>query len=199
MFVVAGPNGAGKSTYTQGARVLWGLVPIDADAIARETGSDSATAWTEGLRRCRAAIAVKRSFLVETTLAGRNPERPSTYLSLMGEAAANGFRIDLTFIALESPAAHVGRVEDRVNAGLHAIPEDKILARYHLALRRLPDAIRIANHVRVIDNSSVTAPFRPVLEVDEGRLVAISKVLPAWVEGALAGTIGRLIGSGETE
>jgi predicted ABC-type ATPase len=197
MYVVAGPNGAGKSTYTQGARVLWGMAPIDADAIARETGSDSAAAWAEGLRRCRDAIAAKRSFLVETTLAGRNPDRPSTYLSLMSEAAANGFRIDLTFIALESPEAHVGRVEDRVNAGLHAIPQDKILARYHLALRRLPDAIRVANHVRIIDNSSVADPFRPVLEIDEGRLVVISEALPAWVQGALAATIRSLMGSGE--
>ncbi len=48
---------------------------------------------------------------------------------------------------------------------------------------------------RIIDNSSVTAPFRPVLEIENDRLTAMTEVLPCWTERALGDTIASLIGS----
>ena len=182
MYVVAGPNGAGKSTLTSQARHALGLTPIDADAIQRETGVTNAAAWAEGLRRCREAIARRASFLVETTLAGSDPARPSTYLKLMVEAkSCYGYRVDLTFIALENADAHVARVADRVAAGLHDIPEQKIRERYEVSLSRAADAVRIADHALLIDNSSVVVPFREVLEFDEGATVGVAPELPQWV------------------
>src|ERR1700681_1574817 len=121
MYVVAGANGAGKSTLTRGARNEFGVEPIDVDAIQRQTGMSSAGAWSEGLRRCREAVASEKTFLIETTLAGSDASRPSTYLQLMQEAKARGYYVVLVFIALENADAHVGRVADRVAAGMHDI------------------------------------------------------------------------------
>jgi predicted ABC-type ATPase len=185
MYVVAGPNGAGKSTFTERAHHIFGLEPIDADAIQRTSGISSSAAWAEGLRRCRAAIALQRSFLVETTLAGRDVNRPSTYLNLMAEARAKGFRIDVTFIALENADAHVARVADRVAAGQHDIPEHTIRKRYALSLLRLPRAIMLSDHALVIDNSSATQPFREVAEFENGARIAVDTPLPTWLKQAL--------------
>jgi predicted ABC-type ATPase len=70
MYVVAGPNGAGKSTLTRGARERFGLELIDADAIQRESEMDSGAAWAEALRRCRDALANRRSFWSKRRLQG---------------------------------------------------------------------------------------------------------------------------------
>jgi predicted ABC-type ATPase len=173
MYVVAGPNGAGKSTLAQRARRILGIEPIDADTIQRETGTSSADAWAEGLRRCRRALDEGTSFLIETTLAGRASEKASTYLRLMKEAKDRGFQVELMFIALENADAHVARVADRVAAGLHDIPEAAIRDRYERSLSRAGEALRIAHRGVLIDNSSVTDPFRVIVEIDNGQIVGI--------------------------
>jgi predicted ABC-type ATPase len=146
----------------------------------------NSAAWAEGLRRCREALENQCSFLVETTLAGSDPTRPSTYLKLMEEAKRRGFRIDVTFIALENADAHVARVADRVAAGLHDIPENKIRERYEVSLSRLADVLRLADHILLIDNSSAMFPFRPVAEITEGTIIAIlHDAPPKWVVQAL--------------
>jgi predicted ABC-type ATPase len=182
MHVVAGPNGAGKSTLTSRARHLLGLDPIDADTIQRETGMKSGDAWAEGLRRCRKAIEDRTSFLIETTLAGRDREQPSTYLRLMEEAKMRGFRVDLTFIALENADAHVARVADRVASGLHDIPEHVIRERYDRSLERAANALSIADHALLIDNSSADTPFRVVAELDDGRIAGDDREF-GWITG----------------
>ncbi len=53
---------------------------------------------------------------------------------------------------------HVGRVATRVARGGHHIPEDTIRRRYETALKRLPDAIRIAHRAALFDNSNAGAP-----------------------------------------
>jgi predicted ABC-type ATPase len=103
----------------------------------------------------------------------------------MAEAKAKSFRIDLTFIALGNADAHVGRVADRVAAGLHDIPEHLIRTRYALSVARLPAALALADHALLIDNSSVDVPFREVAEVEGGQLIAIDSAVPDWVLSAL--------------
>jgi predicted ABC-type ATPase len=180
MYVVAGPNGAGKSTLTRGAHDAFGVDPIDPDAIQRVTGMSNADAWSEGLRRCRAAIENSQSLLVETTLAGSGASRSSTYLDLMREAKSRGYRVELTFIALENASAHVARVGDRVAAGLHDIPEAKIRDRYERSIQRAMDAVLFVDRAVLLDNSSAAEPFRLVAEIDHGRVIARGDDLPWW-------------------
>jgi predicted ABC-type ATPase len=185
MYVVAGANGAGKSTLTCGARDEFGVEPIDADAIQRQTGMSSAGAWSEGLRRCRAAMASEKTFLIETTLAGSDASRPSTYLALMQEAKARGYHVVLVFIALENADAHVARVADRVAAGMHNIPEERVRERYERSIETAADALRSVDHAILFDNSSVGEPFRPIFEIKNGTIVAQVEDLPTWARRLL--------------
>jgi predicted ABC-type ATPase len=187
MYVVAGPNGAGKSTLTRGARDGFGVDPIDPDAIQRETGSGSSEAWYAALRQCRDAIGAKRTFLVETTLAGSDAARLPTYLRLMVEAKASGYRLDFTFIALGNADAHVARVADRVRAGLHGIPEEKIRERYERSWRNATTALAIVDHALILDNSSIEVPFRLIAEIERGDVVALADDVPTWVASMLMG------------
>ena len=93
--------------------------------------------------------------------------------------------MDLTFIALENPDAHVARVADRVAAGLHDIPEEKVRERYERSLERAADALRIVDHALLLDNSSISEPFRAVAEIDRGEIVAQDNDLPRWARGVL--------------
>ena len=158
----------------------------------------SAQAWADGLRLCQEAIAKRTSFLIETTLAGRDPTRPPTYLKLMSDVKRQGFRVDLTFIALENADVHVARVADRVAAGLHDIPEQRIRERYDLSLSRAADALHIADHALLIDNSSARFPFRAVAEFDRGRVVALDSNLPRWA-GTVMNRFAAGIGSTERD
>jgi predicted ABC-type ATPase len=128
----------------------------------------------------------RKKFLVETTLAGRDSSRPSTYLTFMADAKSRGYRIDLTFIALENADAHVERVADRVAAGLHDIPEQAIRERYDRSLYRAAEAIRIADHAVLIDNSSAMMPFREIVEIHDGQISAYSEYVTEWAVHVLA-------------
>ncbi|MDB5069315.1 MAG: hypothetical protein JWM87_426 [Candidatus Eremiobacteraeota bacterium] len=100
----------------------------------------------------------------------------------MREAKSVGYRVDLTFIALSNADAHVARVADRVAAGLHGIPEQRIRDRYVRALTRAADALCFVDHAIVLDNSSATAPFRLLLEIEQGEITSREAVLPRWAQ-----------------
>jgi predicted ABC-type ATPase len=82
LTVVAGANGSGKSTLTKLSGV--NTLLIDPDAIAREIDpvnptSAAIAAGRQALVLCQQYVESERSFVVETTLAGKS------YLNLMRE------------------------------------------------------------------------------------------------------------------
>jgi hypothetical protein len=74
LTVVAGPNGSGKSTLTSSVCLAGVDTLINADAIARplnpEHPARAAIAAREAILLCRAALSVKHTFVLETTVAG---------------------------------------------------------------------------------------------------------------------------------
>ncbi len=66
------------------------------------------------------------------------------------------------------PEINVQRVHDRVAAGGHGVPEDKIRSRYHLSLKNLSKLVRIADMTRIIDNSGAEPNL--VCEVQNQRV-----------------------------
>jgi predicted ABC-type ATPase len=85
----------------------------------------------EVLRRAQAesdgrvdqAIQERRSCLVETVLSS------DKFRSRVTDALAGGFRFGLVFVTLRAASLHVARVADRVVAGGHDVPKDRVLAR----------------------------------------------------------------------
>jgi predicted ABC-type ATPase len=133
IFVLAGVNGAGKSSIG-GAALLMRQVPYFNPDIAARTLLDSnpgvalvvanANAWERGRQGLEKALREGLNFAFETTL-GAN-----TLPDMLLAGARAGAQIHIWYAGLSSPELHIQRAKERVQAGGHDIPEDKIRARY---------------------------------------------------------------------
>jgi predicted ABC-type ATPase len=154
LYIIAGCNGAGKTTasYTVLPEILHcrefvnadsiaaGLSPFNPDSVAFEAGRIM-------LNRIAQLIKDRADFGFETTLAARN------YVSLIGNAHENGYRITLLYFWLSSPDFARQRVAKRVSMGGHHIPGDIIERRYYRGIYNLLNLyIPVCDNWMVIDN-----------------------------------------------
>jgi predicted ABC-type ATPase len=93
-------------------------------------------------------LANKVSFTFETVMS--SPDK----VAFLDKAQQCGFRTYLYFVATEDPDINVSRVKNRVSAGGHPVPEDKIRSRYARSLDLLPEAITFSDRAYIFDNSS---------------------------------------------
>jgi predicted ABC-type ATPase len=181
LTLVAGPNGSGKSTISA-ALADEAIVVIDPDAIARTIDSrQPSRAAIPAARRavllCRALLAKRDSFLVESTLAGHGA------IALLAGAKRAGYRVVVIYVALGDPDLQIDRVRLRVAQGGHDIPDADIRRRYFRSLFRAPAAIGLADEAIVLDNAG-PQPERMLL-VQGGRVVWQAGILPTWVHELL--------------
>ena len=129
----------------------------------------------------------KISFTLETVMS-----HPSK-VELLAQAQAAGYRTYLYFVATDDPAINISRVRSRVRLGGHAVPEDRIEARYHRSLGLLMDAIRHTNRAYIFDNSGDNKDNNHtwLAEVTDGRQLELkANQAPAWFKGAVLDKIG---------
>jgi len=74
-------------------------------------------------------------------------------IDFIKKAAANGYRIEVVFVSLESADLCYQRVQDRVKRGGHDVERSKVFSRYEKAMNYLKEYIRIADVASVYDNS----------------------------------------------
>src|SRR5437764_14934205 len=86
--------------------------------------------------------------------------------------------VTLHVIAMPGRLA-VDRVENRVENGGHAVPQNKIRERYGRLWAHVADAIGLAERSRVYDNASASTPFRLVAEFERGSLLGAE--WPSWM------------------
>lgn len=124
VYIVAGPNGAGKSTFARlflpdyadckefvnADLIAAGLSPFNPESLAIQAGKLM-------LERIEALSRSRVDFGFETTLAGRS------YVFLLQELRAQGYRIHLFFLWLPDLELALDRIRDRVRAGGHGVPE----------------------------------------------------------------------------
>lgn len=137
-WIIAGPNGAGKTTFAleylpqvaQCSRfvnadlIAAGLSPL---APERELLAASRLFLSE-VETC---IGQREDFALETTLAGRS------YLKLISRLQADGWRVELIYLALPSMEMSKLRVAERVAHGGHNIPVADIERRFARSLGNL--------------------------------------------------------------
>jgi predicted ABC-type ATPase len=179
LTVIAGPNGSGKSTLTSSILFEGSENLIDPDAIARRLDPKQPVraaipAAREAVLRCRALLADKRSFSVETTLAGHGA------ITILREAKGARYRTYLVYVALGDPELHIERVRLRVSQGGHDIPDADIRRRYFRSLNRAPEALQLADEAVVLDNAGLH-PVRKLL-LRNGIVIWRAHTLPRWVE-----------------
>lgn len=99
----------------------------------------------------------------------------------MRDAIAAGFRVTLYYIGISSPQLSASRVAQRVRAGGHDVPPERLERRFRLSLENLRLALTFAPEVHVYDNSSAELPYRLVFSIRENRTEFPAKPLPAWL------------------
>ena len=155
LCIIGGCNGAGKTTLARELLPRLGLMRfLNADEIARGLSplDPSLTAFKAGrllLEEARTLMKAKSSFAIESTLSGR------TYVALIREARALGYRFLLHYIVISSGAQAVKRVELRVRIGGHHVPEEDVLRRFERSRRHFfTDYLPLADEWGLWDNQS---------------------------------------------
>jgi predicted ABC-type ATPase len=187
IFILGGPNGAGKTTAAE--ILLPQRLRIDsflnADEIAREISPDDvdAAAFAAGrqmIERMRALVQDGRSFAFETTCSGKS------YIRLLKECQAAGWRISLIYLWVPSPEYSIARVARRVSRGGHHIPDEVIRRRYlaglwnmrHLYLPLAYDATIYDNRDSALRLVARRAPGFPLRVLDEEIWSRIEELTP---------------------
>lgn len=156
LYIIAGCNGAGKTTAS------FSILPemldcqefINADEIARGLSpfhpeKANIDAGRIMLKRIKSLINQKSDFAFETTLSSKS------YSNYVINAQANGYIVNLLFFWLNSLQLAFDRVNMRVQAGGHFIPNDVIVRRYKAGLYNLKNIyIPICDNWMIIDNSN---------------------------------------------
>jgi predicted ABC-type ATPase len=181
--VVVGSNGAGKSTFVELNLVpqLPGSVFVNADLIAKERWpSDSAAHSYEAARVAAATrdalISSGRSFIAETVFS-----HPSK-LELLTSARKSGYTVAVHALLIPEDMA-VERVRNRVAAGGHHVPQDKIRERFARLWPLVAVAMARADTATVYDNSQLTGPHI-VAELSGGFIVGAAD-WPEWTPESL--------------
>lgn len=160
-WIVAGPNGAGKSSIYQDldieafARSVWIINPDLLTARIRKVerlGLRAANllavqrieAWLE------ASIDAHQTVGVETVLS------TGKYRRLVTLAKKLDFEVRLTYVILDSPERCIERVRLRVKKGGHAVPKDRIIARYSRSLEQLSWFLDQSDQALLFDNSGAS-------------------------------------------
>jgi len=188
LHLVAGPNGSGKSTFTRevqdGTRRIDYDIPrvINPDVIAQRLspGNPDAAAVPaarEAIRERTQALANRESFSVETTLSGKSE------LRLIDDARAAGYRVTMTYVALESSEKNIRRVDLRAEEEGRTVAAADVRRRYDRSLDALRDVVGRIDKVHVLDNSGRT--FELVATLERGRAIVMADRIPAWAEHAL--------------
>ena len=131
ILIIAGPNGAGKTTFAaeflpneancltfaNADLIASGLSPFQPERSAVQAGRLMLHMIDGYVSRCE-------SFAFETTLSGRS------YVRLIPNWQAQGYRVRLYFLCLPTPEMAVVRVRNRVCEGGHSVSEDVIRRRF---------------------------------------------------------------------
>ncbi len=160
-WIVAGPNGSGKTSAYQDtdieslARSVWIINPDLLTVRIRQVEdlslADANRAAVERIEAwLEASIRAHQTVGVETVLSTDKYRR----LVVLGKSLQ--FEIRLTYVILDSPSRNIERVRMRVRKGGHAVPEDKIVARYHRSLAQLPWFLEQADQASIFDNSGAS-------------------------------------------
>lgn len=157
-IVIAGPNGAGKTTFAReflpreagvvhfvnADLIAGGLSPLRPELAGRRAGR---LVLTELARLAK----TRKDFAFESTLSGR------TYLRLLNQWKADGYRIDMVFLSLPSVQLALQRIAARVRQGGHDVPRADVIRRFDRSWNNFHTIYHpLASTWTVCDNSGDT-------------------------------------------
>lgn len=154
LLFIAGPNGSGKSSLVTSAS-LWisedkivnpdnyahGITGVDSVADRYWIAMDVCTMLRESL------LERGVSFGLETVASKEDK------LEFAKRAKSMGYEIVLLFVTTGDPELCCQRIAQRVAAGGHDVPREKVFARFERTMGFLPKYVEIADRAEVFDNS----------------------------------------------
>ena len=186
---------AAASSYAESVKApfLDGHICISAGCV-RFMSPDAANSYTVALLAGflqREHVRQGVSFSQETVFS-----HPSK-IDALREAHAAGFRTYLYFVATESPAINIARVESRAALGGHSVPIDKVASRYPLSVANAAAALPHLSRAFFFDNSGETMRFFAEWSEDSGlvSVVGPADAAPAWFSPISAAANGLAVGS----
>ena len=129
LYIISGANGSGKTTIAQDLLAEEKLELLNADEIAKSLNA----AHPEKIRiqagkiyykKILEIIKTARSVAMETTLSGQN------HLKVMTKFKANGYKIKLLYVFLDTPDLCIDRIKVRVSKGGHNVPDSDVIRRF---------------------------------------------------------------------
>ena len=155
LLIVAGPNGSGKSSVvTSGSLYLSedkiinpdnyarGITEVDSEVERYHIAMDMCKALREDLLQRGISFGFE-------TVASREDK-----LEFVKRAKSLGYDIDFLFVTTEDPNLCCQRIAQRVAAGGHDVPREKVFSRFERTMGFLPEYIELADRAEVFDNSS---------------------------------------------
>jgi len=165
-IVIAGPNGAGKTTFAREFLpreagvvhfvnvdlIAGGLSPLDPTLASLAAGKLL-------LKEINRLVAARADFAFETTLSGL------AYASRIKKWKAAGYRVEIFFICLSSPALALRRIAARVKQGGHDVPQADVLRRFDRGRKNFENSYKqLSDRWVVYDNSGES-----IKVIEEGR------------------------------
>jgi predicted ABC-type ATPase len=181
LYVVAGPNGAGKSTFARlflpeyadcrefvnADLIAAGLSPFNPESLALQAGRLM-------LERVEALAEARIDFGFETTLAGKS------WLPVLAKLRAQGYRLHLFFLWIPSPDLALRRIEERVRAGGHSVPEEVVRRRFARGLRNFAQIyVPVVDLSLLLDNSKSLPDEVPAKDAPEVFIRAVQALKEA--------------------
>ena len=130
LYIIAGANGSGKSTLANELLPNDNLLFLNADDIAQSfcplnIESAKITAGKVFFKNLNELFLNKKSFAIETTLAGNN------HLKTIQRARELNYKINLIYSYIDNPKMCINRIHIRVLGGGHSVPEEDIIRRFY--------------------------------------------------------------------
>ena len=177
-WIIAGPNGAGKTTFALEylPRIAGCKTFVNADLIATGLAPLAperrrVAAGRVFLREIARNIAARHDFGFETTLAGR------THRRLIMRLKAEGWRVDMIYLALQSIEVAKYRVAERVRHGGHGIPPEDIERRFYRSMDNFLNDYAFLVDRAVCYFNSGTSPRKVFTQQGEHREVMEPTIL----------------------
>ena len=212
LVIIAGPNGSGKSTLITEVRNSphFPKYYFSPDEIVKAAEYSQIRDLTE---RYIAAMKDADKLRHEVVKLGLPLAFESVFstidkLEFVHHAKRYGYFVELIYITTNNPAINIARVAQRVATGGHGVPEEKIIQRYTRSMELLPEVVKIADAVKVYDNSG-DSPFIVFFKRPSGESILLNKEKRhEWVQSYLIQPLLRCgfikeelkdLGEGETE
>ncbi len=110
-------------------------------------------------------------------------------IDFIANAKGLGYEIILVFIHLDTAALNQARVAQRVAEGGHNVPTEKIIQRIPRTISYITKALPLVDRARLYDNSSASAPFQPVADIQHEKITVYQTPLPDWAHSVVSQTI----------